>query len=203
MSIKHLGGCPRTLWFLRLPRQTGHRVFPSTAFRRPSPFAYQQPLSLIHSFEPLTRSYVPARRCFSASSLATCRRLFHFTGQFRSRAWIPQRVYSIAATRTAHSRILPSSRHLVEARPYARDGLCCSVRHHFRAAPTSPAPVTHLLPVSPNLRHAYCRWSPTETRGSQVRSPVIFPCMLLTLPRVPDWCKCPLLPNRQWPSPHT
>ena len=113
------------------------------------------------------------------------------------------RVYSIAATRTAHSRILPSTRHSVEARPYARDGLCCSVRHHFRAAPTSPAPVTHLLPVSPNLRHAYRRWSPAETRGSQVRSPVIFPCMPLTLPRVPDRCAYPLLPDRQWPSPQT
>jgi hypothetical protein len=160
-------------------------------------------LSLIHSLEPLACSCMPVRRCFSASRLASGRRLFHFTGQFRSRAWTPQRVHSIAATRTAHSRILPSSRNTVEARPYARDGFCCSVRPNFRAAPTSPAPVTHLLPVSPNLRHACRRRSPAETRGSQARSPVLFPCMPLTLPRVPDWCKCPLLPNRQWPSPQT
>jgi len=105
MFIKHLGGCPRTLCFLRLPRQTGHRVFPRTAFRRPSPLAYQQPLSLIHSLEPLTRSCVPARLCFSASSFSSCRRLFRFPGQSRLRAWTPTRVHSIAAARTAHSRI--------------------------------------------------------------------------------------------------
>ena len=201
MSIKHLGGCPRTLRFLRLPRQTGHRVFPGTAFRRPSPLACQQPLSLIHGFEPLSRSYVFAHPRFSASSLSSCRRLLRFTGQFRSRAWTPQRVHSIADTRSAHSRILPFSRNTVEARPYARGRLYCPARHHFRAAPTSPAPVTHLSPVSPNLRHAYRRWIPAETRGSQVRSPIIFPCMLLTLPRVPGWCSYPLLPIRLWPSP--
>jgi len=96
MSIKHLGGCPRILCFLRLPRQTGHRVFPGTAFRRPSPFVYQQPLSLIHSFEPRTRFIAPTRHHFSASSLTSCQRLFLFTGQCRSRAWTFTHGFSIA-----------------------------------------------------------------------------------------------------------
>ena len=30
-----------------------------------------------------------------------------------------------------HSCTLPHSRNMIEARPYAQDGLCCSVRHHF------------------------------------------------------------------------
>jgi hypothetical protein len=58
-----------------------------------------------------------------------------------------------------------------------------------------------LLAGITNLKHAYLRWITEETRGSQARSPVICPCMPLTLPRVPCWCKCPLLPNKQWPSP--
>jgi len=35
-----------------------------------------------------------------------------------------------------------------------------------------PTPVTHLLPVSPDLNHAYRRWSPAETLGSQALPPL-------------------------------
>jgi hypothetical protein len=37
-----------------------------------------------------------------------------------------------------------------------------------------PTPLTHILPVSPNLIHAYRRWSPAETLGSQVLPPLSF-----------------------------
>jgi hypothetical protein len=35
-----------------------------------------------------------------------------------------------------------------------------------------PAPITTILPVSPGLIAAYCRWSPAETLGSQVLPPL-------------------------------
>ena len=90
-----------------------------------------------------------------------------------------------------HSCTLPHSRNMIEARPYAQDDLCCSVRHHFRAAPTSLTPVTPLLPVSPNLNGAYRQRRLAETPGSQVRFTDLFRRMPLTLPRVPDRCACP------------
>lgn len=91
----------------------------------------------------------------------------------------------------------------VEAWPYAQGRFCCPARHHFRATPTSPQPVTPVLPVSPNLTCAYCRRIAAGTGGSQVRSPVLFPCMLPTLPRVLHRCRCSFLPCGHWPSPQT
>jgi hypothetical protein len=48
---------------------------------------------------------------------------------------------------------------------------------------------------------------PPPDRGGNVRisGPISihFPCMLLTLPRVPHQCICPFLPGRHWPSPTT
>ena len=64
-----------------------------------------------------------------------------------------------------------------------------------------PCTRTALLAGITHLKRAYLRWKTEGARGSQVRFPVIFPCMPLTLPRVPGWCKCPLLPNQRWPSP--
>ena len=62
----------------------------------------------------------------------------------------------------------------VKAWPYAQGKLCCLTRHHFQATPTSPTPVTRLLPVSPNLSRAYYLWSSVETWGSQVLPPLSF-----------------------------
>jgi hypothetical protein len=57
----------------------------------------------------------------------------------------------------------------VEAWPYARSRFCCPARHHFRATPTSPQPITPALPVSSNLACAYRRRIAAGTGGSQVR----------------------------------
>jgi hypothetical protein len=40
--------------------------------------------------------------------------------------------------------------------------------------PDFPTSITHLLPVSPDLRKAYRSWSPAETLGSQVLPPLSF-----------------------------
>ena len=48
------------------------------------------------------------------------------------------------------------------------------------------------------------RLPPSDRGGSRgISGPISvhFPRMPLTLPRVPDWCICPFLPNRHWPSP--
>ena len=202
MSIKYLGKIRAYICFLKPPHQTGHRVFPGTAFRRPSPSAYQQPLSLIHRLGPLTRSYVPARLCFSASSLSSCRRLFRFLGQFRSGAWAILHVHSTVPT--------PGRRAFMHPSPFAKRDRSTALRSGrlmlFRPSSLQgrsdfPYIRNALLTGITSLK---ARLPPLETegtRGAQARSPVICPCMPLTLPRVPGWCKCPLLPNRQWPSP--
>ena len=60
LFIKYPGRIHAFICFLKPPHQTGHRVFPGTAFRRPSPLAYQHPLSMKH---PITRTGItPAWR---------------------------------------------------------------------------------------------------------------------------------------------
>jgi hypothetical protein len=105
---------------------------------------------------------------------------------------------SAAADALVHPPSVPDT---VEAWPYARSRFCCPARHHFRATPASPRLLTPALPVSPNLACAYRRWSTAGAGGSQVRFPVHFPCMPLTLPRVPHRCGCPFLLGGHWPSP--
>jgi hypothetical protein len=71
------------------PRQTVSRVFPVTAFRRSSPYAYQQPLSLKYTFQihlsanrslrhSASKSVPPSGETFN---IFPARRLFHYMGQ--------------------------------------------------------------------------------------------------------------------------
>ena len=78
MSIKYLGKIHSSICFLKSPLQTGHRVFPGTAFRLPSPCAYQHPLSMKYSTmrtgtSPAWRvtrhgvSYIPSFRRYTSA----------------------------------------------------------------------------------------------------------------------------------------
>jgi hypothetical protein len=99
---------------------------------------------------------MPVRRCFSASRFSSGRRLFRFTGQFRSRAWTFTRVHSIADVAGAfthpslfakHGRSTASrSGRLMLFRPSSLQG-----RSDFPYAPNAPlAGVTQLeAPLPP------------------------------------------------------
>ena len=62
----------------------------------------------------------PVRLCFSASSLASCRRLFRFLGQFRSGAWAVLHVHSTVPT--------PGRRAFMHPSPFAKHDRSTALR---------------------------------------------------------------------------
>ena len=161
--------------FLRPPRQTVRRVFPSTAFRRPSLRAYQQPLPLIHRFGPRGVPVTPASPAFPPPVSPPVGDCLASAGQSDEMGHGLLRMF-IALPATAGALMHPSPfADMVEAWPHARGRFCCPARHHFRATPTSPTPVTPALPVSSNLACAYRRRIAAGAWGSQVRSPFALP----------------------------
>ena len=186
------------------PHQTVRRVFPNTAFRRPSPYAYQHPLPVMYSGLPNWHTSSRQTSCpgpsigpsmdhrTSASGNSTVelpiRRLFRCTRQFALqnsnslRMFIAFRHSCNPSPQNKHDRSrAPRSRRVMLSHPSSLTG------------PSEfPPSITQILPVSSNLIQAYHRWSMVETVGLQVRFSVLCLRMPPALPRVPCRCICPL-----------